>query len=274
MPHPLLTSIFTPLLATLCLLPATARTTEKLSPNDLLQIREELGVNPFTAPSIGQIFNELHDLKPIPWEKVWRLPPDATPKSRARLALSIGAAISDGFLIVTAEKSSSFEPVGRSLLKLSKGLGVGEPVTRHSQSILEKVARKKWDAVRTELAQTQTDVEASLLSLKDEEVAHLVALGGWLRGLEIATAIIVDSFSPERAQRIVQPDLIDYFLSRTQTLNPRFKSTPLGSLLEKNLQEISRISALSKSSKLTISDLIQIHDLSHAINIQVTQPEQ
>ena len=274
MPHPLLTSIFTPLLATLCLLPATARTTEKLSPNDLLQIREELGVNPFTAPSIGQIFNELHDLKPIPWEKVWRLPPDATPKSRARLALSIGAAIADGFLIVTAEKSSSFEPVGRSLLKLSKGLGVGEPVTRHSQSILEKVARKKWDAVRTELAQTQTDVEASLLSLKDEEVAHLVALGGWLRGLEIATAIIVDSFSPERAQRIAQPDLIEYFLSRTQTLNPRFKSTPLGSLLEKNLQEISRISALSKSSKLTISDLIQIHDLSHAINIQVTQPEQ
>ena len=273
MPQPLLTSIFTPLLATLCLFPATTPATEKLSPTDLTQIREELGVSPFTAPSIGLIFTELQDLKPFPWEKVWRLPPETTPKSRARLALSIGATIADGFLIVTAEKSSSFEPVGRALLKLSKGLGVGEPVTRHSQSILEKVARKKWDAVRTELAQTQTDVEASLLSLKDEEVAHLVALGGWLRGLEIATAIITDSFSPERAQRIVQPDLIAYFLSRTQTLNPRSKSSPLGSLLEKNLREINQISSPSKSSKLTLSDLVRIHDLSHAINFQVTQPE-
>lgn len=49
-------------------------------PVDIDQVREELGVNQFTAPSIEQVLAELMDLRPIPIEKVWSDLPVGTPQ--------------------------------------------------------------------------------------------------------------------------------------------------------------------------------------------------
>ena len=243
---------------------------QKPSPADLAQIREELGVNSFTAPSIQLVFQELNALKPIPFEKVWRDLPDATPQDRARLALSAGAVIADGFLAVSAEKQSRIEPVGRVLLKLAKGLGVSEHVNRHSRSILEKAARQQWDDIRTELVRTQADVEAALLGLKDEEIAHLVALGGWLRGLEMTTGVVAENYTPERARRLIQPELMDYFLDRVGTLNPTFKKTKLAGVMEKNLKEIKRITTKPVDTPIELSEVKEIRKLVREINTLVT----
>src|SRR5437870_9494548 len=39
--------------------------------------REELGVNPYTAPSIARIFQQLDDLRPLPFEQLQREFPKA-----------------------------------------------------------------------------------------------------------------------------------------------------------------------------------------------------
>lgn len=266
--------IFVPLrrAALLLVLTGTAvAANPKLSPADIAQIREELGVNSYTAPSIQLILDELNALKPIPFEKVWRDLPDTTPQDRARLALSIGAVIADGFLTVTAEKQSRIEPVGRVLLKLAKGLGVGDHVTRHSRSILEKAARKEWDAIRAELVRTQAEVEAALLALKDEEMAHLVALGGWLRGLEMTTGIVHEDYSAERARRLIQPELMNYFLDRVSTLNPNFKKTKLGTVMEKNLREIKKITTKPVDTPVEPAEVKRIRELVREINTLIGQ---
>ena len=247
---------------------------EKPSSADIAQIREELGVNSFTAPSIQLVFQELNALKPLPFEKVWRDLPDATPQDRARLALSAGAVIADGFLAVSAEKQSRIEPVGRVLLRLAKGLGVSEHVNKHSRSILEKAARQQWDDIRTELVRTQADVEAALLGLKDEEIAHLVALGGWLRGLEMTTGVVAENYSPERARRLVQPELMDYFLDRVSTLNPNFKKTKLAIVMEKNLKEIKRITTKPVDTPIEPDEVKEIRKLVREINDRVTNGEE
>ena len=247
---------------------------QKPPADDIDHIREELGVNSFTAPSIKLVFQELNALKPIPFEKVWRDLPDATPQDRARLALSAGAVIADGFLAVTAEKQSRIEPVGRVLLKLAKGLGVSEHVNKHSRSILEKAARQQWDDIRTELVRTQADVEAALLGLKDEEIAHLVALGGWLRGLEMTTGVVAENYSPERARRLIQPELMDYFLDRVSTLNPNFKKTKLGGVMEKNLREIRRITTKPVDTPIEPAEVKEVRKLVREINTLIATGEE
>ena len=242
---------------------------EKLSDDDLAYIREELGVNSYTAPSIQLVFKELSALKPIPFEKVWRDLPENTPQDRARLALSIGAVIADGFLTVTAEKQARIEPIGRVLLRLAKGLGVGDHVTKHSRSILEKAARKECDGIRKELVRSQAEVESALLGLKDEEMAHLVALGGWLRGLEITTSIVHESYTPGRASRLIQPELMNYFLDRVSTLNPNFKKTKLGNVLEKNLREIKRLTTKPVDTPIEPDEVKRIRELVREINSRI-----
>src|SRR4051794_35243481 len=54
---------------------------------DMNQVREELGVNEFTAPSIEHLLAELMDMRPLPIDKLWMdLKPEA-PQDRSVLAL-------------------------------------------------------------------------------------------------------------------------------------------------------------------------------------------
>lgn len=205
---------------------------------DMEQVREELGVNEFTAPSIEHLLAELMDLRPIPIDKVWKdLKPEA-PQERALLALSAGRVIADGLVAVIAEKPSRLEPCARALLRYAKGLGVSDHVNKHSKSVIEKAAREDWGEVRRELVRAQADVEAGMMALKDEEIAHLVSLGGWIRGLEVITTLVSEDYKPERAQKLIQPEALAYFVERLSTLNPRLKKGEVFQLLEKNLREI------------------------------------
>jgi hypothetical protein len=234
--------------------------------NDIQHIREELGVNAFTAPSIEILFEELTALQPIPFEKAWRDLPDSSPGDRPRLALYAGQVIADGFLVVAGEKQSRIEPVGRVLLKLARGLGVAEHVTRHSKSFLELAARGRWSELKRELVRAQADVEAGMMALKDEEIAHLVSLGGWLRGLEITSTVVLDEFHPEKARRLIQPALLDYFTERVGTLQPNLKATALFQTIEKNLAAIRALIANRGNASLSQPDVTQIRELAREMN--------
>src|SRR5438046_3622201 len=79
---------------------------------------------------------------------------------------------------------------------------------RHSASLAYTARRGEWLAVRKELIATQADVEHAMIELRDQKMAHLISLGGWLRGLEISTAAIELDFSPQQAKVLAQQALV------------------------------------------------------------------
>lgn len=200
--------------------------------------REELGVNRYTAPSIEQLFNTLDSLKPIPIQELTRPPRALRLDNRMKFALSFGVLIGDGFLAVEGEEVKAIEPLGRELLRRAKGLGVQQRVSRHSKQILELAKQLNWSGLRNELIVTQKDVETAMLDLRDEEMVHLLSLGGWIRGLEIGAASVAADFSSERALKLRQLDLLDYYLERLDTLSAPLKSTPLISQIISGLKEV------------------------------------
>jgi hypothetical protein len=232
---------------------------------DMEQVREELGVNQFTAPSIEHILAELMDFRPIPIEKLWKDLKGDIPQDRALMALSSGRAIADGLLAVIAEKPSRVQPCARALLRYAKGLGVADHVTKHSSSILEKAAKESWLDVRKELVKAQADVEAGMMALKDEEIAHLVSLGGWLRGMDIISALVADDYTPERAARLVQPEALEYFIERIGTLSPRLKKNELFQTIESNLQSIKEITSKEDQAPPSVEDVKKIRQLSSQV---------
>ena len=236
---------------------------------DMDDIRDELGVNQFTAPSIEQVLAELMDLRPIQIEKVWSDLPAGTPQSRARLALASGRVIADGLLAVIAEKPSRVEPCARALLRFSKGLGVSDHVTKHSKSIIEKALKENWSDVRRELVKAQADVEGGMLALKDEEIAHLVSLGGWLRGMEIVSTLVADDFTPERTKRLIQPEALDYFIDRVGTLNPSLKSKGLFQKIEETLKAVRAVVVKPDNAQLTLDEVKKVRDLAKAANVEI-----
>jgi len=229
-------------------------------------VREELGVNAYTTPSIETMLAALRELRPVPYDKVSRPMPEGNPGDRARLALTTGGIIADGFLAVAAEKGSGMEPIGRALLQHAKGLGVGDHVTRHSKGILDRAASKDWTGVRAELIGAQRDVEGGMMALKDEEIAHLVALGGWWRGLEIASNIVDQDYTPQRAALLVQPAVLDYFIDRVSTLNPRLKKTKLWETLDANLRAARELAVKDDHQPPTAEAVKKLRQLAKATN--------
>ena len=106
-----------------------------------------------------------------------------------------GGLVADGFLIVEGEKKNLVDELGRVLLRQARSLGVGDRVMRHSASLTELGKRGDWAAVRRELIATQDDVERAMTALRDQKLAHLISLGGWLRGLEISSGAVIQIYS-------------------------------------------------------------------------------
>jgi len=147
--------------------------------------REELGVNPYTAPSVAEIFQQLDDLKPLPFDQLKRDFPQAAHASREQMGMVFGGLVADGFLIVEAQKKNLVDDLGKVLLRQARSLGVGARVMRHSASLTELGKKGDSPAVRRELISTQQEVEQSMTELRDQKMAQLISLGGWVRGLEI-----------------------------------------------------------------------------------------
>src|SRR5580693_7178155 len=223
--------------------------------------REELGINEYTTPSIGKLFDTLDSLKPIPARELSRPPRALRLDNRVRFALSFGILIGDGFLAVVGEDAKVIPSLGRELLRRAKGLGVQQPVNRHSKQLLDLAKQSDWNGLRKELIVTQKDVETAMLELRDEEMVHLLSLGGWIRGLEIGAASVVADFSPERVSKLRQLDLLDYYLQRLDTLSTPLKSTPLISQITSGLRDVRQ--KLADTRAVSPEDVSGIRTTAH-----------
>lgn len=198
-------------------------------PEDLIDeehMREELGVNEFTAPSISKLFDTLQFLMPLPLVETERAMPDRMPLDRADLAIELGFLIANGFLVVQAEQLEKVETLAADLTRYGKALGAGDRVNRHAASLLDSAKKPDVAQLKKELAATQRDVEAELVSLKDADLAHLISMGGWIRALEVSTVAVDKQFSEERARKVMREDIADYYTESIAGLEPRISERP------------------------------------------------
>jgi hypothetical protein len=228
--------------------------------------REELGVNELTTPSIQRLFNELEIFKPVPVTLIADTDFDRTYNNRFQTSLNFGALICDGFFAVVAEQKNLIQKVGRALLRQAKSLAVGQRLSTHANSLLELGTRGDWAELKLELIKTQADVEEAMIELRDEEMAHMISLGGWLRGFEIGTIVTAENYSPQRAAGLMKTDVMDYFLERLSTLNPRLKNTELVTAITSRFEAIRKIAASAADRAPSKSEVVQMRDLAVEIN--------
>jgi hypothetical protein len=230
--------------------------------------REELGVNPYTAPSLADIFQQLDDLKPLPFEQLKREFPQASHTSREQMGMVFGSLVADGFLIVECQKKNLVEDLGRVLLRQARSLGVGDRVMRHSASLTELGKKGDWPAARRELISTQQDVEQAMSDLRDQKMAHLISLGGWLRGLEITSGAVEGNYTSDRAAVLWQRDLINYFAEEIATLPPGVAHAPL---FEKVRAGVGAIRTLLNNAPeaMTLPEVKTLHAQAHDLNLLI-----
>ncbi|MEO5718258.1 MAG: hypothetical protein ABIR29_06760 [Chthoniobacterales bacterium] len=133
------------------------------------------------------------------------------PGTQAQNALLLGALIAEGFIAVEARDTAETKNIGRALRALARGLGIERAMLRRSRSIIDHAESGDWPAVRSEWDEVLPDVQDGMNRIRSAQLAHLVSLGGWLRGTEALTALLGQAYSEENAALLRQPVFLDYF---------------------------------------------------------------
>jgi len=234
-------------------------------PDDLrddADVRDELAVNKFTAPSISKMFDTLQFLMPLPITETERKMPARMSLDRADLAIELGFLIADGFLMVQAEQLKDVEKMAKDLTRYSKALGAGDRVSRHAAGLLESAKNGEVAQLKIELASTQMDVEDELVTLKDADLAYLISLGGWIRALEVSSVAVDKQFSPERARKVMRKDIAEYYSDCITGLDPKISARQNYSAMRGLLEGLSKKMNIEKGQEPTPESMKEIRKIS------------
>ena len=77
--------------------------------------------------------------------------------------------------------------------------------------------------------------------LKSEQLPQLVSLGGWLRGTEALTALLLQNYSNQEAELLRQPAMLDYFEKRLAGMSDDMRTNPIIVSMREAIRKIRRL---------------------------------
>jgi hypothetical protein len=210
-------------------------------------------VHGLAVPVPKEIFRSLDQFRDANWPAVKR-PEVARWKShgdQAQIATLLGVVIAEGFIAMEAKDSAEVKNIGNNVLSLAGGLGIRERALRRSRSIMELADKNEWPEARKEWDGVLSDLEGGMIELKSAHLSQLVSLGGWLRGTEALSALVLQNYSPERSNLIRQPALIDHLEKQLLAMSSDIRARPI---VVKLLDGIHTIRSLVESDNGPLSE--------------------
>lgn len=231
-------------------------------------------VDNVVVPVPSEVFAVLDKLGTPNWRAELRSSTGKNTGNRAQVALLLGTVIAEGFIAVEAEDSEKVKSIGREVLVLAEAINVRKAVIARSKSITEKAGAKDWRAVRKEFDGALQDVRAAMEELGDDELAQLVSIGGWLRGTQVLTSIVSKNYSPDGAELLYQPQLLDYFTRRLDGLkNTRLGRDELVVRIRKTLSSIRPLIGKDDGTKIPPENVQKINKTTGEVVVAITSRE-
>jgi hypothetical protein len=217
-------------------------------------------VHGLAVPVPKEIFRSLDQFRDANWGAVKR-PEVARWKShgdQAQIATLLGVVIAEGFIAMEAKDSAEVKNIGNNVLKLARGLGVEKSALRRSRSIMEYADKEEWEEARREWDSVFSDLQSGMIEIKSQELAQLVTFGGWLRGTEALSALVLQNYSPERSNLIRQPALIDYLEEQLRAMSSDIRARPIVVKLVDGIQTIRSL-VESENGPLSEETVRKVH---------------
>jgi hypothetical protein len=194
-----------------------------------------------SLPNPAELFAAFNKLGKPDWSSMVRKPPSATYTNRSQLALNLGALIADGYLAVETQEKQQVKNISREIRNLAKGLGLEQDVGNRSNSIADFADARQWGAVDEELEAMQNELSAAMDAHQDRELVTLMALGGWLRTIEIVSGYLAEHYTPEGARALRQPAICGYFAARLRAMPQRMQAAPQFAALLHGLRDLQKL---------------------------------
>ena len=236
------------------------------------QIRDAEFLEHLSVPSAGELFAAIGKIGKPDWALLFRKPPSASITSRPLIALNLGTLIADGFLAAEAQDRQQVKNVSREIKLLAKSIGLEQDFMVRSNSIADFADGRQWDVLDEELEAVQSELALAMSGQRDNELATLMALGCWLRSIEIVSAYLAANYTPEGAEILRQPGVGEFFAARLDALPAKVRTLPAVSELHQRFPALGL--ALSRPTEVPPStgSIAVLHTLTTAM-VQIITTE-
>lgn len=221
-------------------------------------------------PTPGEFFAAIRKTGAPDWTSHYRKPIPVTFTSRPQIALNLGGLITDGYIAVAARDGQQVKNIGRDIIALAKSIGVGENVIGRGSSITQFAENNEWEALSEELEATENEVKLSMMKLQDEDLISLVSLGAWIRGVEVVSSMVEADYSPERAQMLRQPELLEYLKSKIPQMADSLQSDELVVYVGDQLGQMVEYVSFPVESPVGQEDVTKLHGIAGTLNERIS----
>src|SRR5580692_9087327 len=219
------------------------------------ELKSAASVDALTVPTPGEFFKAIEKEGKPNWTSQYRPPVSIKSTDRAQMALNLGTLIADGYIAVEAHDGQQVKNVGKDVLALAKKLSVSQSVLARSASITQFAENDAWDQLNEELEATQNEVKKALEENRDTDLITLVSVGGWVRGTEVVTGLLVQTYSSDDAKLLRQTALVSYLKSKLTALPDKIQKDPLVQTVSRDLDSIQKMVSFSADHVPTVDEV-------------------
>jgi hypothetical protein len=212
-----------------------------------------------SVPCPGEVFAALGKACHPNWATLVTPATAPVTTERSQLALAVGVLAANGYIAVKAQDGQQVKNVGRELMSEAKALGVSQSLMGRGNSLMEFADNGDWDALSDELEATENEIKTTMVGQKDRDLVTLTSAAAWLRGLEIATGVVLANEKLEGAEVIRQPELARELASRLTVLPERMKNGALVPGVRQTLESSALLLESTDPAKVR-GNFRKIHD--------------
>lgn len=237
-----------------------------LSAEDL---KSAVSIDALTVPTPGEFFAAIEKGAKPNWTSEYRPPISIRSADRAQMALNLGTLIADGYIAVEAQDSQQVKNIGKDVLALAKKLSISQTVLARGASITQFAENNAWAQLNEELEATQNEVKKALEENRDIDLITLVSVGGWIRGTEVVTGLVMQNYNADSAKLLRQPALVAFLKNKLALLPDRLGKDPLVQKLVGELNDIQRMVSFAPDHVPTVDEVKELNAASAKLTKEI-----
>jgi len=241
-----------------------------LSPDEL---KSAVSIDALTVPTPGEFFKAIEKGGKPNWTSEYRPPVSIKSTDRAQMALNLGTLIADGYIAVEAQDGQQVKNIGKDVLALAKKLSVSQTVLARGASITQFAENNAWDQLNEELEATQNEVKKALEENRDVDLITLVSVGGWIRGTEVVTGLVMQNYDADNAKLLRQPALVAFLRDKLTRLPDRLQKDPLVQRLVHELDDIQKMVSFAADHVPTVEEVKELNTASAKLTKEIAVSE-
>lgn len=243
------------------LIPCGRGATPALPPMTDQQRGEAVFLDAMSIPCPGEVFVALNKVCRPNWATLVTPATAPVTTDRAQLALAVGVLAANGYIAVEAQDGQQVRNVGREIMTVAKALGVSQSLLGRGNSLMEFAENNAWEALADELEATENEVKTTMVEQKDKDLVALTSAAAWIRGLEIASGVVLGSDTLQGLDAIRQSDLASKLASQLGSLPSRLKEAPQVASAKQALESAATLLTTNGASKEeSRRNLQKVHD--------------